>query len=369
MVLESRMAPGRLRVVILDVILTLGKRGDPDPLGFDGLLAPASLAQRWRCGGGHVLPCFRCWRRAERHIRMAETERPRKAIAGRYEVLRPLGRGGMGKVFLVRDLTTGQELALKMLRSQWQSRKAVIARFLREIETVRQLDHPCIVKILDAHHDDELLFYTMEYVEGKSLRHWLQKRGKLEFGSVVRVLCLVAHALEHAHRVTIHRDLSPENIMVLPDGSVRLLDFGLAKIEDANQGLTMVGSSLGKMQYVAPEQRRNAAKVDHRADLYPLGIMFFEMLSGQLPNGRDLLSRLCPGLPPGTDAFVARAVAADPAERFQSAREFRHALLALYESSKAPRTAGQGRDGGAVAPAPPRRGLFARLRAWWRRPG
>lgn len=300
---------------------------------------------------------------------MAETERPRKVLAGRYEVLRPLGRGGMGKVFLVRDLTTGRELALKMLRSQWQSRKAVVARFLREIETVRRLDHPCIVKILDTHHDDELLFYTMEYIEGKSLRHWMQKRGRLEFGSAVRVLSLVAHALEHAHRVTIHRDLSPENIMVLPDGSVRLLDFGLAKLEDTNQGLTMVGSSLGKMQYVAPEQRRNASQVDHRADLYPLGVMFFEMLSGQLPNGRDFLTRLCPELPPETDAFVERAIAADPAERFQSAREFRHALMALYEARRTPPKSGND-SGGRMAPvqvAPLRHGLIARLRAWWRR--
>ncbi|HNT87676.1 MAG TPA: serine/threonine-protein kinase, partial [Candidatus Hydrogenedentes bacterium] len=285
---------------------------------------------------------------------MADTERPRKIIAGRYEVLRPLGRGGMGKVFLVRDRTTGQRLALKMLRSQWQSRKAVVARFVREIETARKLDHPCIVKIHDACYDDDLLFYTMEYIEGKSLRHWMRQRTRLEFGSVVRVLCLVAHALEHAHRVTIHRDLSPENIMVLADGSVRLLDFGLAKVDDPNQGLTMVGSSLGKMQYIAPEQRKNAAQVDPRTDLYPLGVMFFEMLSGQLPNGRDRLTTLCPELPPETDAFVERAIAADPEARFQSAREFRHALLALYDASKRP----------CAAPPPP--GLLARLRAWWR---
>lgn len=265
---------------------------------------------------------------------MPESEAKRKLIADRYEVIQPLGRGGMGKVFLVRDVETGQRLALKMLRTQWQSRKAVVARFLREIETARRLNHPCIVKIYDTHHDDNLLFYTMEYVEGKSLRFWMKQRKQLEFGSVVRVLSLVAHALEHAHQITIHRDLSPENVMVLQDGTIRLLDFGLAKLEDANQGLTMVGSSLGKFQYVAPEQRANAAHVDHRADLYPLGIMFFEMLAGHLPDGREKISALRPDLPPQADSFVAKAMAGAPEQRFQSAREFRQALMALYELQK-----------------------------------
>lgn len=265
---------------------------------------------------------------------MPESEAKRKLVADRYEVLQPLGRGGMGKVFLVRDIETGQKLALKMLRSQWQSRKAVVARFLREIETARRLNHPCIVKIYDMHHDDNLLFYTMEYVEGKSLRHWMKQRGQLDFGSVVRVLSLVAHALEHAHQITIHRDLSPENVMVLPDGTIRLLDFGLAKLEDANQGLTMVGSSLGKFQYVAPEQRLNAAHVDHRADLYPLGIMFYEMLAGHLPDVREKISEVRPDLPPQADSFVAKAIAGAPEQRFQSAREFRQALMALYELQK-----------------------------------
>lgn len=304
---------------------------------------------------------------------MPESEAKRKLIAGRYEVIQPLGRGGMGKVFLVRDVETGQKLALKMLRTQWQSRKAVVARFLREIETARRLDHPCIVKIYDTHHDDNLLFYTMEYVEGKSLRFWMKQRKQLEFGSVVRVLSLVAHALEHAHQITIHRDLSPENVMVLQDGSIRLLDFGLAKLEDANRGLTMVGSSLGKFQYVAPEQRVNAAHVDHRADLYPLGIMFFEMLAGHLPDGREKISELRPDLPPQADSFVAKAMAGAPEQRFQSAREFRQALMALYELQKKHVTPPpQHVESHVPVPAPVpvsgvRPGFWSRLRLPWGR--
>jgi serine/threonine-protein kinase len=254
----------------------------------------------------------------------------RTVIDGRYEVLKPLGRGGVGKVFLARDLETGEQVALKLLRSRFQGNERAIARFEREVEAVRRLDHPCIVKIFHAGRDGETVYYTMEYIEGKSLRHWMAQKGKLPFGSVVRVLCLVADALEHAHRVTIHRDVSPENVMVMKDGGVRLLDFGMAKLTDTNQALTQVGVSLGKLLYVAPEQRMNAAQVDRRADIYPLGVMFYETLAGQLPDGTKRLTELRPDLPPQAEAFLASAMADDPNERFNTAREFRAALLKLY---------------------------------------
>jgi serine/threonine-protein kinase len=267
------------------------------------------------------------------------SENPTQSIiAHRYEIIEALGRGGMGKVYRVRDLHTGEEKALKMLRSQWQQHPMAVARFLREMQAVSQLQHEGIIRVYDTHHDEKLLFYTMEYVRGKTLRQWMQQRGKIGFGSTVRVLCLVADALDHAHQVTIHRDLSPENVMVLADGSVRLLDFGLAKLTDPQQALTMVGASLGKMAYIAPEQRVNAATVDHRADLYPLGVMFFEMLAGQLPGPGKQLSALCHELPAGCDAFAAQAMSMDPDKRFQTAMAFRRALLALY-TGETPRAA------------------------------
>jgi eukaryotic-like serine/threonine-protein kinase len=257
-----------------------------------------------------------------------------KIIANRYEVVRPLGRGGMGKVFLVNDPNTGQQLAMKVLRDRWMFNERVIARFVREVEALRQLDHPNILKIYEAQRDGDILFYTMEYVEGKSVRDWLRERGQLGFGSVVRVLCLVADALEHAHQVTIHRDISPDNIMVLRDGSVRLLDFGLAKLNDAYQGLTMVGSHMGKVQYNAPEQRINAAGVDHRADLYSLGVMFYEMLTGVHPDGKNKITDLRPELPAVCDDFAEKAMAANPDERFESAVAFRKALLRIYKQQE-----------------------------------
>lgn len=276
-----------------------------------------------------------------------------KIIDGRYTVERTLGRGGMGKVLLVTDQLTGEKLALKMLRAHHLGNEQVVARFLREINAVRQLSHPCIVKVHEAKQTGAEIYYTMEYVRGISLRQWQQQKGTLALGSVVRVLCLVADALHHAHKVTIHRDVSPENIMVMRDGSVRLLDFGLAKLEDDNPNLTRIGVGMGKVMYLPPEQRYNAAQVDCRADIYPLGVILFELLAGKLPKREDRLSQLRPDLPASIDAFLDKAMARDPDDRFQTAKEFRDELLALYRAHEA---GGEGGDAPATpraAPTPP----------------
>lgn len=284
-----------------------------------------------------------------------------KVIAGRYTVARTLGRGGMGKVLLVDDQLTGERVALKMLRTMHLANDQVVARFLREIDAVRRLDHPCIVKIHDAKQTDTEIYYTMEYIRGISLRQWRQQKGNLAFASVTRVLCLVADALEHAHQVTVHRDISPENIMVLKDGSVRLLDFGLAKLEDNNPNLTRIGVGMGKVMYLPPEQRYNAAKVDHRADIFPLGVILYELLTGKLPKPDAPLSGLRPDLPAELDAFVAKATAEAPSARFQTAREFRMALLEIYRLHEAREK--------AIAEREQRRtqSVWGRVQAWWRR--
>lgn len=280
---------------------------------------------------------------------------PGTKVANRYTILKKLGRGGMGEVFLATDEATGQSVALKTMHAKYAASKHATARFVREVKTSRSLDHPGIVKIFDARKWGDTLFYTMEYIEGKSLRRWLQQRHKLELGNTVRVLCLVADALNHAHRITIHRDLSPENVMVLRDGSIRLLDFGLAKLDDQFKGLTVVGVNLGKLQYMAPEQQVNPAGVDHRADIYPLGVMFFEMLTGQAPQPGQKITELCPELPPEADEFMARAMAREPDDRFASAREFRAALVELYKTAQGRRAPATGQPGSD--------GFFGRLKA------
>jgi serine/threonine protein kinase len=257
-------------------------------------------------------------------------------IAGRYEVIKQLGRGGMGVVYLVRDSKAGGHLALKTLLPEYVTNVRAVQRFMREVEAVQQLDHPCIVKIFDVRQVGETLFYTMEYVEGQSLRSLMRKRKTFGIGSTVRILSLLCYALEHAHQFTIHRDISPENVIVTAEGKIRLLDFGLAKVLNSDVTFTRIGVSLGKIQYGAPEQRADAANVDHRADLYSLGVMFYEMLSGQLPKPGQSLTSLVPTLPAEFDAFAEKAMAINPEERYASARDFRVALIQLYEQSRRP---------------------------------
>lgn len=259
---------------------------------------------------------------------------PGDLVAERYEVLKVLGRGGMGMVYLVNDREMQQQLALKTLLPQYITNKRALERFAREISALRQLDHPAVVKIYEARRIESLLFYTMDYVNGKTVREWLKQRGKLGWGSTVRILALLADALEHAHRFTIHRDISPENVMVLADGSIRLLDFGLAKLSDVQTAFTLIGVKLGKKYYNAPEQRLNAAGVDHRADIYPLGVMFFELLTGRLPEPDDRVTELVPELPPEAEAFWRKAMAESPEERFATAREFGQELLRIYNLSQ-----------------------------------
>ncbi|MDQ1255548.1 MAG: Serine/threonine protein kinase [Candidatus Hydrogenedentes bacterium] len=263
---------------------------------------------------------------------------PGDLIADRYEVQRILGRGGMGVVYLVLDREVNDRRALKTLLPQYVANGAAVRRFVREVTTVRRLNHPAIVRIYDAHQIGKLLFYTMDYVKGKNLHVWLREKGQLGLGSTVRILALLADALEYAHEFTIHRDLSPDNVMVLADGSVRLLDFGLAKLSDNEGAFTIVGTSLGKKQYNAPEQMANATDVDCRADIYSLGVMFFVMLAGKLPKMGESLCSLRPDLPKDCDVFLKRAMAMFPEQRYPTAHDFRIALLHLYDIStgKAP---------------------------------
>lgn len=270
---------------------------------------------------------------------------PGKMIGRRYEIRRKLGRGGMGMVFLAHDHRTNRDVALKCILPQYVNKEAVLLRFEREVEIARRVDHPSVVKILDAWRLDNMLMYTMEYVEGENLHNLIQRRGRLGIGSTVRILSLLCRALEQAHQFMVHRDISPGNVMVTSDGSIKLLDFGLARPTDSESALTMVGVSLGKREYMAPEQYMSAHDVDHRADLYSLGIMFYEMLTGERPTLKNPrpLTALRPDLPAECDAFFAKATAYKPENRFGSAEEFRRELMRLYELAQPAKP----------APAPP----------------
>ena len=256
-------------------------------------------------------------------------------FADRYEILELLGKGGMGMVYRVNDLERKEVVALKTLLPKYARNTQAVRRFNREVEAARRLSHPCVVAIYDSGKHDEVLFYTMEYLEGKSVRSLIKakqdRKQPMGLGSAVRILSLLCHALEHAHKITIHRDISPENVMVLPNGDVKLLDFGLAKLENIDGDLTRVGISLGKVQYGAPEQRTDAKNVDHRADIYSLGVMFYEMMTNELPLGGGKISDANKKIPKSSDDLYKKATAPNPDKRFQSAQELRLALERLYK--------------------------------------
>lgn len=250
-------------------------------------------------------------------------------IVDRYRIKGKIGKGGMGEVYMVRDIQTGERLALKTLLPQFAQDKKVVDRFIREVNAQRILDHPGIIQIFGARQVENTLFYVMEYLDGVSVRA-LIKRGKISLKSTFRILYLLCDALDHAHEHTIHRDLSPDNIMVLRDGTVKLLDFGLAKLTDSDSDLTRTGIFIGKIHYCAPEQGVDAKSVDLRADIYSLGVMFHEMLSGDLPFVNKKLTQLVPELPKECDDMVEKARALDPGDRFQSAKEFQNELVRIY---------------------------------------
>ncbi len=255
-------------------------------------------------------------------------------MADRYEVRKILGHGHMGLVLRAYDTEHGHDVAVKIIHEWHMANHETLARFVRGATLAYELDHPGIVKFYESHNWNGMLFYTMEYLDGKTLRAWLTERKQMDFGSAMHVINQLADALDYAHRTTVHRDLSPESIMVLPDGTLRLLDFGLAKHDDRFKGLTIAGTNMGKLMYMAPEQEMDAGQVDHRADLYSLGIILFEMLVGRTPQIGRRLRECCPDLPPGIDMFMRKALAVNPEDRFSSAGEFRDALLPLYEEYK-----------------------------------
>jgi tetratricopeptide (TPR) repeat protein len=266
------------------------------------------------------------------------------ALAGRYALDRELGRGGMATVHLARDLRHDRLVAIKVLRPQLGSLLGP-ERFQREIRIAAQLQHPNILPVYDSGAADDILWFTMPYVEGDTLRRRLRRRGRFSVAEAVPVLEDIARALAYAHRRgVIHRDVKPENIMV-GDDYVLLADFGVAKAlgPAADVGLTSPGGMVGTPTYMAPEQASGEAPMDHRVDLYALGVVAYELLVGEPPfTDRELgpllvahatrepvpIATRRPEVPMALADLVDRCLRKDPAERWSSADALCQALQA-----------------------------------------
>jgi formylglycine-generating enzyme required for sulfatase activity/serine/threonine protein kinase len=254
---------------------------------------------------------------------------PGDIIGGRYLVERILGKGGMGVVYLVRDQALrDNRIALKMIHPGLVDNTEALQRFEEEILISQSLTHANIVRVHDLKRADALRFFTMEYLEGRSLREWMTDRKKQHTVFSVQESALIIgqtlKALDYAHQYTVHRDIKPENIMVIgnfPEVTVKLLDFGIARTM-SHPHFTQASQVLGTAYYMAPEQLQNASAIDHRADLYAVGMVFFEMLTGRMAVGRFALpGESITGIPEAIDIFVDKSLAPEPENRFQDAGE------------------------------------------------
>jgi len=270
------------------------------------------------------------------------TERLQAALDGRYRIERKLGEGGMATVYLAKDLRHNRSVALKVLKPELA---AVVGagRFLAEIETTANLQHPHILPLFDSGEADGLLFYVMPHVEGESLRARLDREHQLSVDEAVRIATNVAEALDYAHRHgVIHRDIKPANILLL-DGKPVIADFGIAlAVSHAGGGrLTETGLSLGTPHYMSPEQATGDQTVGLATDIWALGCVLYEMLVGEPPytgstpqavlgkivtGEADLVTKHRRSVPPHVDAAIRRALEKVPADRFGSAYDMAHAL-------------------------------------------
>jgi len=267
--------------------------------------------------------------------------RPGQLVASRYSVLDVIGRGGMGCIYRVQDNVLKEEVALKTLLPQFVRDKMVVERFFNEARIARQLSHPNIVRVHDIGMTNNIIYISMELVKGKSLRTMVDELvpgQRLPTLTALHVIDDLCAALEYAHRHTVHRDIKPENIMVNSEGAVKLMDFGISKLTDRSR-LTGTSMVMGTPFYMSPEQLKNSASVDARADIYSVGVVLYEVLTGNVPTGVPRpASQLTREVPPALDPIVAKCVDPDPEKRYQNATALRAALrpiIALLESGSA----------------------------------
>ncbi len=256
---------------------------------------------------------------------------------GRFEIAEELGRGAMGVVYRGMHPGLGVPVAIKVLAETYSRDESFRARFQREAATVASLNHPGIVRIYDFDAHQGALFIVMEFVEGRTLRGWLNESGRFTLAVSQDLIQQLLSAVGAAHvRGIVHRDLKPDNVIISTQGKTKITDFGISKVLDDSASLTATGSMVGTPAYMSPEQVRGEA-VDGRADIYALGIILYELLHGRPPFAGSMPAvlhsqvfdqpRPSTAIPRPVFDVIVKAMAKDPADRFQSCEEFSGALL------------------------------------------
>jgi serine/threonine protein kinase len=258
-------------------------------------------------------------------------------LGSRYEVKSRLGSGGMGAVFAAFDRVRNENVALKVLAPHLLAQPKAQARFLEEGRIASKLSHPNIAIVHDVQQDGQLYFLTMELLQGSTLREEMQTRtargARFPINEVYNVAGALCEALVYAHRFMVHRDVKPENVFLCTDGSIKLMDFGIARVLSSSQ-LTMTGIALGTPYYMAPEQVQGVRDIDHRADQYSVAVVLYEMLTGQVPVGRSEAARKRRrDAPPPLSEAIDRALSPGRGERFRNMSDFAAALRQRRASS------------------------------------
>ena len=269
-----------------------------------------------------------------------------KIIDNRYEVLSLVGVGGMSNVYKAVDKRTGAEVAIKFLKEEFFENEELVRRFKNESKAISLLNHECIIKVLDFNITDSEKYLVVEYINGVTLKEFIENRGKLTWEETLVFANIILGALGHAHENgVVHRDLKPQNIMLTRDGQLKIMDFGIARLATANQR-TVTDKAIGSVHYISPEQVRGQS-TDKRSDIYSIGIMMYEMLTGKLPfhsetavsvalqqlsDAAQPVSELVDGVPKGMEQIVMKAIEKDPDKRYQSAADMRKDLQKIKEN-------------------------------------
>ena len=267
----------------------------------------------------------------------------------RYEILEIIGEGGMSMVYKARDQRLNRFVAVKIMRDDMAADEEFRSTFCSEAHAVAMLSNPNIVAVYDVSHSDDIEYIVMELVDGITLRQYMDRRGALQWREVLHFTRQIARALAHAHeRGIIHRDIKPQNVMMLRDGTVKVEDFGIAALE--NEAHESNGQAIGSIHYIAPEQARGEMP-DARSDLYSLGVVMYEMLTAQKPYEGDTIAEiavkhinadavppheLVPGIPEELERITLKAMCADIEERYQSANELLDDLEAFVQAQLQP---------------------------------
>ena len=269
-------------------------------------------------------------------------------VNNRYEILKTIGEGGMANVYLAHDTILDRDVAIKVLRGDLANDDKFVRRFQREALSASSLSHPNIVEIYDVGEDDGDYFIVMEYVPGKNLKQLLKRRGSLTVEEVVDIMLQITSAMSVAHdNLIIHRDLKPQNILIMDDGGVKITDFGIAMALNATQ-LTQTNSAMGSVHYFPPEQA-NGKGATLKSDVYSLGIMMYELLTGELPFRGDNAVEIAlkhlkepipsirdthPLIPQSVENVIIKATAKNPKNRYANANEMHEDLKTVLNRER-----------------------------------